>query len=373
MIKNPLSRKNDMLWRKLKVPATLFLELTPRCTLDCRMCYVHLTPEQMGDRRELTTEEWIRIIDEALPLGTFRVVLTGGESMLHEGFWEIYSHLRENGVLVSVNTNGLLLTDEAIARFRASPPASLRITLYGADDDGYERCTGHRAFTPIVCNIKKLVAAGIKPQLTVTVSRYNQDQFLEILQVARDLGLPIRYAMDLIEAEEGTQRSHETFALSAQETAVQMERLLESLHLPKRDNPPLDWAPRRLPSDPGVKGLVCAAGKSHYVVRWDGRAAACFDIDTDVYVQRVGLAAALEAVKEMAAQYPYPVECIQCPLHAVCAPCVLFRADPKDPGHCNLEVCRKTQLLYNAGLISLPKPDGEAPLQTSSEDAVCPG
>ena len=51
-------------WKKQRVPYDVFYELTPRCTFDCKMCYVHLTREQMGDRRELSTEEWLRIGDD---------------------------------------------------------------------------------------------------------------------------------------------------------------------------------------------------------------------------------------------------------------------------------------------------------------------
>ena len=371
---NLLHRQMEWQWRRLKIPATVLMELTPRCTLDCKMCYVHLTREQMGDRRELTTEQWIRIIDEALPMGLFRVVLTGGECMLHEGFWEIYKHLRDNGILVSVNTNGLLLTDEAIARFRANPPAVIRMTLYGADDDGYERCTGHRAFTQILQNIRKLLDAGIKPVLTLTVSRYNQDQMLQILQIARDLHLPVRFTMDLMDAEDETGRSLERYTLTPEEIALQTGRLYDFYRTPRTENPPLDFTPKRLPTDPNCRGISCAAGRSHYLIHWDGRMAACFGLDTNVYVQEAGYAAGVRAAQELADTVLTPVECRTCELRRACLSCVVTRADPKDPAHCNPAVCRRTELLYRAGLATTaPKEDGLDPdLASETDVAECP-
>ena len=143
---NALYARNKQRWRQLRVPVSPYFELTPRCTLDCKMCYIHLTPEQMGDRKELSTEQWMRITDEAVEAGMLYVVLTGGECMLHPGFWEIYDHLLDKGVVVTVNTNAYTLTDADIERFRCRPPAGFRVTLYGASEEGYERCTGRRAF-----------------------------------------------------------------------------------------------------------------------------------------------------------------------------------------------------------------------------------
>ena len=69
---NLLSERNKKIWRKNQIPVSPYFELTPRCTLDCKMCYVHLTREQMGDRRELTAEQWNQIADEAVKAGIRR-------------------------------------------------------------------------------------------------------------------------------------------------------------------------------------------------------------------------------------------------------------------------------------------------------------
>lgn len=44
------------------IPISGTFELTPRCNFDCKMCYVHLKPEQIPRHgRELTAKEWLRI------------------------------------------------------------------------------------------------------------------------------------------------------------------------------------------------------------------------------------------------------------------------------------------------------------------------
>ena len=65
--------------------------------------------------------------------------LTGGEPFLWPDFWKLYDALIHMGFLVSINTNGSLIDDEAIRKLQELPPTRVNITLYGASDATYER------------------------------------------------------------------------------------------------------------------------------------------------------------------------------------------------------------------------------------------
>ncbi len=352
-----LSERNNARWRKLRVPVAPYFELTPRCTLDCKMCYVHLTPEQMGDRRELTTEQWLRLSDEAFEAGMLYVVLTGGECMLHPGFWTIYEHLLELGVIVSVNTNAFTLTDEDIERFRLRPPAGFRITLYGASEEGYERCTGHRAFQRVVDNIVKLRNSGFHMGLAITLSRYNAEEFTQIAKLAQDLKIKYTYGLELSEANPDTNRCKEDYALSEEE----MLRITLALHLqenrPLNIHEPITELPAQMPDDISCKGMRCGSGTTSYVIHWDGRMSPCFDFHGEVNVLDVGFQAAWEETKRLSREWIQPVECLNCKLRSVCAVCVLKRQNPNDPGHCDPKRCQYTIDRYNMGLTSLSHSD----------------
>ena len=360
--------QHEQNWKKNRIPVSGLFELTPRCNLDCKMCYVHLTREQMGGRKELSTAQWLRIVDEAVDAGMLRTLLTGGECMLHEGFWEIYTALKKKGVQITLNTNGLLLTDETIERFRALPPTVFHISVYGASDDGYERTTGHRVFTRILRSIDKLIDAGIKPAVSLTISRYNRDEFIPMLKLLRDRGLLVSYNVNLDDAEPGTGRSAKDYALNAEET---VDALTELIHFNGKElakNEPKAEIPPRLPDDPSKMGLTCYAGSSYFTIRWDGRLGPCIEILTDLYVQDVGLAAGWEAIKDRAIHYPVPVECLSCRLRPICEACPRQRQDPADPGHADPAVCRRTVMMYNAGVSFLPE-DKKEELPPHTPDA----
>ncbi len=341
------------LWREMRAPISVFFELTPRCTLDCKMCYVHLTPEQMGERRELPTEEWLRIVDEAIEAGMLYGVLTGGECMLHPGFWQIYERLIAGGVVLSVNTNGYALRDEDIARFADNPPASIRITLYGASEESYEACTGHRAYRQVVENIKKLQAVGIKPKLTTTVSRYNRNELTKVLALQQELGLRIKYTFDLFEPREDTGRHSESFSLSPQQIVEAEREAWLSQGMKLFQNPPAPDVPERMPEDPEYRGLACAAGRTSYTICWDGCFTPCFNIPSDLSVFGHSVKELWPQAQKLADEYLLPVECRSCKLLHVCNPCPAYRHDLKEQSHCNPQRCYVTKLRYEAGLSSL--------------------
>jgi len=51
--------------KKTKTPISALYELTPRCNLDCKMCFVHNADSNKLKDKELSTETWKRIFDEA--------------------------------------------------------------------------------------------------------------------------------------------------------------------------------------------------------------------------------------------------------------------------------------------------------------------
>ena len=72
------------------VPINAILELTPLCNMNCDMCFVRLSPEEMEQKGSLrSTEEWISLAKEMQKAGTMFVLITGGEPLLYPGFKEI--------------------------------------------------------------------------------------------------------------------------------------------------------------------------------------------------------------------------------------------------------------------------------------------
>lgn len=133
------------LWNRLeekRIPFSFDLELTARCNLDCRHCYINLPAiDKETQKRELTFDQISQIADQAVGLGSLWCLLTGGEPLLREDFIEIYLMLKKKGLLVSLFTNACLLTQKHVKLFKKYPPRDLEVTVYGVTRGTYEKVT----------------------------------------------------------------------------------------------------------------------------------------------------------------------------------------------------------------------------------------
>ena len=166
------------LWDKLKTkraPLSFDLEITARCNLECRHCYINLPSNDPKARSgELTLQEIDAIADQAVSLGVLWVLLSGGEPLLREDFPEIYLSLKRKGLLVSVFTNATLVRNEHIALFTKYPPRDIEVTVYGASPETYERVTRRSgSFGAFLSGLNRLMDSGVKVRLKAMALRSN--------------------------------------------------------------------------------------------------------------------------------------------------------------------------------------------------------
>ncbi|MCX6559339.1 MAG: radical SAM protein, partial [Candidatus Aminicenantes bacterium] len=139
----PLDRHEA--WAKVRAAGGVHsfeFEATARCNNDCRHCYVNLPAGDAAARaREISAPVFDRIAEQAAALGALWVLLTGGEPLLRDDFEEIYLGLKRRGFLITVFTNACLVTDQHVRLFKAYPPRDIEVTIYGADEETYERVT----------------------------------------------------------------------------------------------------------------------------------------------------------------------------------------------------------------------------------------
>lgn len=159
---------------KLGLPVSGSFELTARCNFRCPMCYVHMEQEQIDSRgRELTAQQWIALAQEAADQGMAFALLTGGEPFLRRDFFEIYHAIQRMGVMVSINSNGSMLSGEILSRLLESPPFRMNISLYGGSRETYRDMCGRDAFDQVVANIRALKEAGVDVSLNLSITPWN--------------------------------------------------------------------------------------------------------------------------------------------------------------------------------------------------------
>lgn len=155
-------RALDTLW--FQVSGTL-------CNLACSHCLVAASPTNRT-HDHLTLESVRGYLEEGQSLGVKEVYFTGGEPFLNP---EMESILEAALAVAPTNvlTNGLLLNAERCARLgrlreRSRYSLDLRVSLDGWDAAGNDPIRGEGSFERVLRAVKRLVAVGINPVLTVT-------------------------------------------------------------------------------------------------------------------------------------------------------------------------------------------------------------
>ena len=142
--------------RQLGIPVSGTFELTSRCNFSCKMCYIHSSDCNKNKEYELSADEWIKLGEKARDAGMIFLLLTGGEPLIREDFPLIYKRLNSMGFIISINTNGSLITDEIIELFREYTPGRVNVSLYGASDETYRSLCSSDSYEKAISNIKKL-------------------------------------------------------------------------------------------------------------------------------------------------------------------------------------------------------------------------
>ena len=168
----------------------IYFYLTQGCNLACRHCWLapHLQQaDQTGPSLDL--DLFRSVLDQAEPLGLTTVKLTGGEPLLHPRIREILEIVRDRGMRLFVETNGVLCTPELAGLIRECERPFVSVSLDGADAGTHEWIRGVRgSFDRAISGIRDLAGAGLSPQIIMTVMRRNRDQMEPMVRLAESLG-----------------------------------------------------------------------------------------------------------------------------------------------------------------------------------------
>ncbi|MDR1324635.1 MAG: radical SAM protein [Treponema sp.] len=97
---------------RCETPCEMFLSLTHACNFRCIYCF-NAAEARMAD--ELSTAEWLSLIEQASTLKVLRCTLTGGEPLLHPGIFSIMEALDTADILTCLCTNGSLIDTRVIS------------------------------------------------------------------------------------------------------------------------------------------------------------------------------------------------------------------------------------------------------------------
>lgn len=317
------------------LPLSGTFELSPVCNFSCRMCYVRKTAREVAEhpRPMLTLERWLELARQAREQGMLYLLLTGGEPFLWPNFWPLYERLTDMGFLISINTNGSLIDDAAIARLRAEPPTRINITLYGASDSTYESlCRAKGVFSRVDHAITGLRDAGVIVKLNGSLTPQNAPDLERMIRYAEQRDLiyeantymfpPLRRDPDMVGRNE---------RFTPEEAAYYNLRLYRLQYGDELYRTFLEGVASGIAPPPGLDEqcidpldgrIRCRAGKAAFWITWDGYMMPC-GMMPEPRVDLTGrdFAPAWRELTELSASLVLSGVCAECRNRDVCHSC----------------------------------------------------
>ncbi len=305
------------------IPIFAGMELTSRCNLSCKMCYVKPWGENLSPHSsELTAKEWIRLGKEAVDAGVLFFLLTGGEPFLHADFKEIYEAYNKMGVRITVFTNGILATGEMAKWLAQRPPSVIEITLYGASERTYENlCGSGAAYHQAIKGIETLLKEGLNITIRTTITKTNQDDYKAIKKIAESYSVPFAVSNLIFGNRRAGINNIEKERLSPFEIIEFEEKKLAEEGL-EQYNISLVELEDRIRRTKVLPSMACSAGRTTFYIDSSGRMLFC-PLFTSHYCLPLeeGVEKSWERLKIARDSIPLPDKCSQCDDRVFCQMC----------------------------------------------------
>lgn len=313
------------------IPINGSLELLPLCNMNCDMCYVRLDREEMEHAGSLRTlEEWLSLAEEMKNAGTLFLLLTGGEPLLYPDFRRLYTELLSLGMIITINTNGTLLDEEWADFFARQKPRRINLTLYGSNEETYERLCHYRfGYQKAIRAISLLKERNIDVKVGCSAVYGNETDIEHIFSIGKELSVPVHIDSYMYPASrERTAPYDKNIRFSPKKAAsiwfrdlrqsmsdIEYEAYRKQLFQMSKDM-------EKEPSGQYIPGTQCMAGNCSFTVNWQGELRPCVMLSEPSFpVFEIGFEHAWQNLRKALQKIFINPECNACSLRPFCRIC----------------------------------------------------
>lgn len=322
------------------VPFSTTFELTPFCNYKCVMCYVRLDKERAENQgKMLEASQWIEIARQLRDMGTLKISLTGGEVFTHPDFWKIYSELNQMGFWISILSNGSLINEETMKKFRKfGMPHAVKLTAYGACDETYSRvCGAADGFSKLSTAIDLLKEAQVPVTMTGTIVKENAEDLLAMYHFAAEKKVFFQHSIAVMKSSRNSINSIEKSRLGFIDYSreLTLDELEKSKYVFSED-----------------PFYMCASYRKSLFVTWNGNFQLCSFL-TEPHVKYSGDAQNdFKTLYALLNQVKNPEECSACEWKEFCQRCpAVLCAESGHPQKIDKDFCltaKQLKMLYDS-------------------------
>ena len=179
---------------KYYCPSTITLELTNKCPLECKHCYLGKKENIYIGLKELT-----KILDEIVELGTFCVQLTGGEALTYPYIEYVIEYLVKQNIQVNISTSGMILDEKTFELIKkiSSVGGAVRVSIDGLEDTHNKIRNNNKSFSNAINFIDRITKLGIECQVATCVMDQDEKEIEELCEFISKKGVS-KHILELV-------------------------------------------------------------------------------------------------------------------------------------------------------------------------------
>jgi pyrroloquinoline quinone biosynthesis protein E len=166
-------------------PLWLLAELTYRCPLQCPYCSNPL--EIAKYTNEISTEDWVRVMQQARKMGATQMGFSGGEPLVRQDLEELIQEARHLGYYTNLITSGVGMDEARVKRFKDAGLDHIQISFQASNEELNNFLGGTKSFQHKY-EMARIVKKYEYPMvLNIVIHRKNIEQMRDILDMTVEL------------------------------------------------------------------------------------------------------------------------------------------------------------------------------------------
>lgn len=182
------------------------------CNQNCIHCYA--AGQNLVSEKELSTEEWKKIIDKCRESMIPQLTFTGGEPTMRDDLFELIDYSK--WFVTRLNTNGIKLTSDYCKKLAEVSLDSCQITFYSYDEKIHNSLVGANQYENTLSGIENALSAGLNISINTPLCTLNKD-YVKTLEFLRDKGVTYVTCSGLITTGNALSEKSENLQLTKEE------------------------------------------------------------------------------------------------------------------------------------------------------------
>ncbi|MDD7473738.1 MAG: radical SAM protein [Bdellovibrionota bacterium] len=191
------------MYRTLKAPLSVQLEVTGSCNISCKHCYNFWRGNQFDEcylnesyLKNMTVDTVVKLFREIVKFKIKNIVITGGEPLLNYNIVKFILKLaKENHVSVSMNSNLILINDDIAVELKELGLKGILTSFMGSCEKVYEAVSGvNGTFQKATDGLRCVLNNGFNVTCNMVTTKLNVQDVFNTASFVKQLGVT-KFAM----------------------------------------------------------------------------------------------------------------------------------------------------------------------------------